>query len=756
MKRLLAKFRSKKIRHERLTQWYTALNQCNQAIIRSTNADELFQQVCHRVVNSGAMQMAWIGRYVEQQVEPVVWYGEGKDYFDAIFASPSGEWFPDWGGVGIALREDRAHWYHDLRNDPLGLGCREQAFGKDWEVAVCMPLHLEQQLTGVIVLYGSDGDALDGAARESLEEMARNIDVALSNFKRETVRQGMDSELSQSVRLLRSVIDNVPLRVFWKDRNSRYLGCNPIFAQDAGLVSTEMIVGKSDLDLCWKDQAENYQADDSEVMSSRQAKLFFVEEQTTPDGRTIYLRTSKVPLIDESGNAIGVLGLYEDITEKKKVEQQIHYLANFDPLTGLPNRGQLDEHLRYALSLAKRNNGHLALMFLDLDHFKDINDTLGHSVGDAVLIELANRLRLLLREEDTITRMGGDEFIFLLPGTNAHGAAKVAEKLLEVIALPFNIQPYELSLTASIGIAIYPDDGVELERLSQSADAAMYHAKQEGRQNYQFFTQEMHARSVRNLQLVNALRHAQEFKQLQICYQPQVDVNSGRIVGAEALLRWRHPMLGSVPPSEFIPVAEDNGLVLSIGQWVLQKAIRQAKEWRQQGLPSLSIAVNLSAVQFRHPDLLNMVESVLQQESIPFEMLELELTESVAMHNPQAAIAVMRKFYELGIRIAIDDFGTGYSSLSYLKQFKTSKLKIDKSFVSDIMVDPEDRVIVAAIIGLAKSLGLQTLAEGVEDESQLDFLRLQGCDQYQGYCFSAALTAEQFVLLFDERETNCI
>lgn len=439
-----------------------------------------------------------------------------------------------------------------------------------------------------------------------------------------------------------------------------------------------------------------------------------------------------------------------DVTERRRAEERIQFLANFDPLTELPNRTLLNDHLRYALSLAKRSNGHLALMFLDLDHFKDINDTLGHSIGDSLLKELSKRLRRSLREEDTITRMGGDEFILLLPGVNSHGAAFIAEKLLAAIAEAYQIEHFDLSLTASIGIALYPNDGTDLETLSRSADTAMYRAKQEGRQGYRFFTPEMQAHSVRNLQLMTALRHALERNQLEVHYQPQVSLNDGHIVGAEALLRWQHPELGTVSPAEFIPVAEESRLILPIGEWVLRSAIRQTQIWVEKGIAPLIMAVNLSAVQFRHPDLPNLVSRILEAEGAVPEYLELELTESVAMHNPQGAIMVMNKLRNYGVRMSIDDFGTGYSSLSYLKKFKIYKLKIDQSFVRDISTDPEDKAIVSAIISLAKSLGLKTIAEGVETQKQLAFLREQGCDEMQGYLFSKPLTADQFEALLKQ------
>ncbi|MFZ6773400.1 bifunctional diguanylate cyclase/phosphodiesterase [Undibacterium sp. SXout7W] len=450
------------------------------------------------------------------------------------------------------------------------------------------------------------------------------------------------------------------------------------------------------------------------------------------------------PVRDLSGQVTHFLAIQEDITEKKQTEARIQYLAHYDALTGLPNRVLLDERARYAISLARRTHDSLAVIFLDLDHFKDINDSLGHSLGDAMLIELAKRLGGALREDDTVSRLGGDEFILLLPGLDMRGTESVVQKIMRVVGLPYQLGQYDLNVSASIGIAIFPHDGQDLEMLSKNADAAMYRAKREGRNTYRFFTQEMQARSARHLELVNALRHALEKNQLYLLYQPQLSIMDRQVIGAEALLRWQHPELGMISPAEFIPVAEESGLILSIGEWVLRTAVAQMKLWLDAGLGVATMAVNLSAVQFRHVDLPAMVSKILKQENVAPEYLELELTESVAMYDPHAAIAIMNNLHERGVRMSIDDFGTGYSSLNYLKKFKVYKLKIDQSFVRDIHTDPEDKAIVSAVIGMAKSLGLETIAEGVETLEQLEFLSEQGCAEVQGYYFSRPVTSTEF------------
>jgi len=396
------------------------------------------------------------------------------------------------------------------------------------------------------------------------------------------------------------------------------------------------------------------------------------------------------------------------------------------------------------LSLAQRNQQQLAGMFLDLDHFKGINDTLGHSIGDQLLMEVGRRLKEAVREEDTVSRLGGDEFILLLPGVDANGAAKVARELIEAVALPCQYEVHELIATPSTGIALYPEGGEDMETLSTHADAAMYQAKQAGRNDFRFFTPAMQHDSVRHLRLATDLRHALGRNELILNYQPQIAMQNGRVIGAEALLRWQHPELGLISPAEFIPIAENSGLIIAIGEWVLRTAAAQAKAWLDTGQTEFVMAVNLSAVQFRHAELLQRISAILKETGLPAQALELELTEAVAMDDPQAAVAVMDRLHEHGIRMSIDDFGTGYSSLSYLKRFKVYKLKIDQSFVRDIGSDPEDKAIVTAIINMASSLGMHTIAEGVETAEQLAFLRLHGCDEVQGYYFSKPLPAEAF------------
>jgi diguanylate cyclase (GGDEF)-like protein len=466
------------------------------------------------------------------------------------------------------------------------------------------------------------------------------------------------------------------------------------------------------------------------------------------DGSYRWMRVrGKVVERDEHGKASRLLGIRMDITEQKKTAERIQRLAHFDTLTGLPNRALLNERMSYAIPLAADNDEPIAVLALDIDKFKNINDTFGYHIGDDLLVEVAKRIQSLAREEDTVARIGGDEFVMVSVGTDAARAAQIAEQLLELLSTPFQTKHLELVVTPSIGIAMFPVDGRDFDTLFKCADTAMQRAKKSGRNHYRVFTPEMSIGSARNLLLENALRHAIERGELQLRYQPQVSLSDGRLTGAEVLLRWRHPDLGDVPPAEFIPITEDTGQILQIGTWVLRTATTQLRGWLDNGLPSINLAVNLSSTQFRDPNLAGLIRRILEEVGLPPRYLELELTEGVAMGDPLGAIAVINELRQLGIGIAIDDFGTGYSSLNYLKRFRAYKLKIDQSFIAGVTHAPEDRAIVSSIINLASGLGLQTIAEGVETAEQLAFLTAQGCGEAQGFYFSVPLPADEFEIL---------
>jgi len=428
--------------------------------------------------------------------------------------------------------------------------------------------------------------------------------------------------------------------------------------------------------------------------------------------------------------------------QRKQAEEAAQHLAYHDALTGLPNRTLFTDRLNLALAQARRKEQLVAVMFLDLDRFKIVNDTAGHTSGDQLLRDVAERLTGLVREGDTVARMGGDEFTLLLPEVSDVGeAVEIAERVLEALREPWKINNREYHVTTSIGIVLHPADGEDAQSLLRNADAAMYRAKELGRDNYQLYTQAMNAQVVERLALENSLRRGLERDEFAVYYQPQVDISSQRIVGTEALVRWQHPERGLVSPLEFISVAEETGLIVPLGTWVLQTACAQNVAWQQAGHAPMPVAVNLSARQFQERDLLDTVTQALEKSGMDSQYLQLEITEGVAMQDVESTATTLRALREMGIQIAIDDFGTGHSSLSYLKSFPVSALKIDRSFVRDLTVDPDDAAITAAILAMAKSLSLKVIAEGVETEEQLAFLKERGCDEMQGFLFSKPVPA---------------
>jgi diguanylate cyclase (GGDEF)-like protein len=730
------------------------------------------------------MKLAWIGliNTETKQIDVIEFYGDSTEYLNGLEIKIGADQPLGRGPTAISLRNDEPFWCQDFQESEETRPWHERASRYDLKSSASLPLHRNGQVFGTFTLYSDKVGAFDEDVRNLLIEMAMDIDFALSSYDKEAERQRshqmeefrtfMLEQLTGGVSLaeilngatlkLESIVTNSLCSILLLDQKEQCLRIGaaphlPDFYNQAidgvkigvgvgscgntAYTGERTIVENIATHPFWQDYKGLAQ---QAGLASCWSEPILISGDQVIGTFAIYQRAPSAPdqhsleLLKMAAHFIAIA------IERKNAEERIHYLAHFDALSGLPNRETLEDRAQYLMSLAKRNNDFLAIMFLDLDHFKDINDSLGHSVGDILLTQVATRLRSMLREEDTLSRLGGDEFIFLLPSTDATGAAQVAQKLIAEVAQPYEIEQYELIITASIGIAIYPNDGASFEMLSKSADIAMYCAKQESRNAFRFFTSEMEANSARNLQLVNALRYAQSRNQLELYYQPQIALESGQVVGAEALLRWKHPELGFVSPAEFIQLAEETGLILPIGEWVLREAAKQAKTWVDKGLSHLLMAVNLSAVQFRQADLPHLITSILEETGLPPEHLELELTEGVAMHNPLAAIEVMNNLYNLGIRMSIDDFGTGYSSLNYLKKFKVYKLKIDQSFVRDINSDPEDRALVAAIISMASSLGMRTIAEGVETVEQKQYLIEKGCDEVQGYLYSKPLPADEF------------
>lgn len=740
-------------RSRRQTQLYAALSQCNQAIVRSKNQAELFPKICHDAVIFGGMKMAWIGLVDEQTnlLVPVASYGVGTEYLDLLEISVDANDISSHGPSGTAFREDRPFWCLHFSSDPATKLWYELSSNYEWASSAALPLHINGKVVGTLNIYANDQSVFDREGQDLFLEMAADIDFALDSFNIENERSKFKEKLSQREDVFRLMLENSldaiinmnieGVVIEWSGAAHKVFGYSR--EEALGQKLSELIIPARD--------REAHIAGMNRVVVTNESKMTGKRVEVSAlraDGSEIPVEMSVAKI--QAGDLVFFSAFVRDITKRKLSESQIQKLAHYDALTSLPNRVLLQDHFKHALSIVKRNNSKLTVIFLDLDHFKDINDTLGHSVGDLLLVEVATRLQSALREGDTLSRLGGDEFVLILPEADIQGAANVSQKLLNNMEKPCTVDSFELTVTASIGIALYPDDGADFETLSQKADTAMYRAKREGRNTYRFFTAEMQAKSSRTLQLVTALRYALERDQLSLHYQPQISISNNCIIGVEALLRWHHPEFGFISPAEFIPIAEDSGLIIPIGEWVLRQAVKQAQTWIAEGHHALIMAVNISAIQFRHRELPNMIAEILNETGLAPEYLELELTERVAMHDPHGAIEMMNSLHKLGIRMSIDDFGTGYSSLSYLKKFKVYKLKIDQSFVRDLSTDSEDKAIVSAIISMSKSLGLLTIAEGVETQEQLAYLSAQGCDEVQGYYFSRPIPSGQIEQYFEE------
>lgn len=690
-----------------------------------------------------------------------------------------------------------------------------------------------------------------------------------------TDRKKKEIAVIESRNLLETIINTAPVRIFWKDKESLFLGCNQAFARDAGAASPENIIGKDDYQLVWKKQAESYRNDDQQVINSGIAKLNYEEPQTTPDGKTIWLRTSKVPLRDVPRGTIGVLGIYQDITEqkqnndnmrlaatiykssseaimvtdannqimainpaftritgyeladvtgknprifrsgrhnksfykkmwqdllredhwqgeiwdrhkngnihakwlnisairhsdcslycyvaqfsditeKKQKDELILTQANYDQLTKLPNRNLFKDRLDKEIKKSNRNKLPLSLLFLDLDHFKDINDTLGHDKGDELLKEVALRLLSCVRETDTVARIGGDEFAIILPDIdNKLRIESIAQKIILELSKAFKLDEHKVDhhISTSVGIVLYPEDGTDLKSLMKHVDQAMYAAKLDGRNRFNYFTRSMQLEANEKMALTHDLRKAITSNELQVYYQPILALTRGRINKAEALLRWNHPQRGMISPDTFIPLAEESGLIIEIGELVFKQTIANIKRWHSQLGYIIQVSVNMSPIQLNSLKK-NQLSDSLTQLGLPGNSINVEITEGLLLKDAPVIKERLLEFHNSGIEVSIDDFGTGFSSLAYLKKFEINYLKIDKSFISHLADNGIDRALVEAIIVMAHKLDIKTIAEGVETKEQLDLLIDFGCDYKQGFLHSPAISADNFFKLIDQQ-----
>jgi diguanylate cyclase (GGDEF)-like protein/PAS domain S-box-containing protein len=606
------------------------------------------------------------------------------------------------------------------------------------------------------VLPPDSGDELGHLVRafSSMRESRKSVEIELNNLNSslESIVMARISELRDSEAYIHAVLNNVSEGIIVIGEEGVIMTFNTAAEKIFGYEGAEIIgkdfnilISSEHLDLSGKYHRYIEEAERSAIFGVTRE---LVGLRKNYSAFPLELRTSQLYIQDK----LLFITTARDISDRKEAEQRISYMASHDSLTGLPNRTLLQDRIQQNLVHNRRRKLQAAVLFIDLDNFKIINDTLGHDAGDSLLQEAARRLTADVRSEDTVARQGGDEFIILLSSiSNPQDAAVIAQKLLDSLMRPFKINGKELHVSASIGIAIFPDDGDTMETLLKNSDIAMYHAKESGRNNFQFFSARMNELAAEKQALSSDLHHAVERSELFLVYQPVVDMSEETITGMEVLLRWRHPLNGMISPDKFIPLAEESGVILQIGEWVIRSACQQITDWQKQGYEVPRLAINLSAKQFRQKSLADNIALILRESGIDARYIGFEITESMLVQNIDEVVEMLLKLSNMGLEISIDDFGTGYSSLSYLKRFTINKLKIDKSFVDDIATNPDDAAIVQAIIAMAHGLQMKVVTEGVETREQLDFLRLHGSDQYQGYLFSKPLPAAEMAAKLSNR-----
>jgi diguanylate cyclase (GGDEF)-like protein/PAS domain S-box-containing protein len=734
----------------RLNQFYSALSQTNAAIVRISDRDELFSRICKIAVNHNQFALAWIGLAEAHggMIRIVASAGDAAKYLDGLRISTDAG-IPEGQGISShAIRKGCTVVCNDIGNDASLAPWHEQTRAAGLRSVASLPLRTADRVIGVLTLMAGETGFFDSTLVSLLEEMAEDISFALNGIDLEAKHRQAQLALQDSDEKFRQLTRNIP-QVFWMtdaaQRNTIYV--SPTYEKITGRPASELEARPH----AW---LQTVHAEDRErVKYARRERAplgtYDIEYRILQaDGSLRWIHDRAFPVQNAQGEVYRVAGIAEDITARKQTEEQLANLAHYDSLTGLPNRVLFNDRLQQALALARRNQWTLGVLFLDLDRFKMINDTLGHLKGDLLLKQVATRLSACLRPTDTVGRLSGDEFAIILSElAEAQNAGYVAQKIKNALAAPFDLDGNEVFVTASIGVTLYPSDSEDAETLIRDADAAMYGAKAAGRNNYLYYTAEMNARATEKLRIETGIRRGLERGELLLHYQPKIDIASGRISGLEALLRWQSPEHGLVPPGQFIPVLEETGLIVQVGEWVLHAACAQLKAWQRAGVNLVPVAINLSARQLRQQGFAAALELALKDHGIDPELIHMEITESSLMENPEEAIAILKELKTLGIHLEADDFGTGYSSLSYLKRFPLDALKIDRSFVRDMTVDEDDAVIARTVITLAHSLGLKVIAEGVETEEQLAFLGDNCCDEAQGFLFAWPLPAEECAAL---------
>ena len=732
----------------RLTNFYKALSEVNQAIVRMHDETELLTLVCKVAVEFGGMALAWIGRLdaANQYIQTVMSYGRGKDYLDDIVISASEDEASGRGPVGTAFRERRTVVVNDYLTDEMVRPWWGRAAKSGWQSAAAFPVTRAGKVFAVLSVYHAQAQAFDREIIQLIEEMCSDISFALDNFDREKERKKLEQEL----KLSSLVYQNSSQAMMVTNESNCIISVNQAYTSITGYTADE-VLGKNPRVLSsGKHDASFYKEMWHTLKECQHWQGRIWSKRKNGDIYPEWLTINVI--LDEDDDPNYFVATFYDITDKVHSEELIWKQANYDMLTGLPNRYLLHQRMTDDVRLAHQHGLTLAVLYIDLDQFKEVNDTLGHQVGDQLLIEVAQRIKSCVGEAVVVARLGGDEFTVILPGPadNAY-VAGIAEKIIAKLVMAFTLSEIQsaIYISASIGIASYPHDAENAEDLLKSAEQAMYEAKLAGRNRLSFYTSALQIKARNRLSLLNDLRGALAGNQFELHFQPIVNLVTGKITKAEALIRWQHPQRGMVSPAEFIPLAEETGLIIAIGDWVFREAARWARRWKSdQAGASIQVSVNMSPVQFKD-DTFNIDGwlAYLQELGLPGRNMVIEITEGLLLDVNSVISDKLLGFRDAGIKVSMDDFGTGYSALSYLKKFDIDYLKIDQSFVRDITTDPSDLALSEAIVVMANKLGLKVIAEGVETAEQRDLLAQCGCDYAQGYFYAKPLTPAAFELM---------
>jgi diguanylate cyclase (GGDEF)-like protein/PAS domain S-box-containing protein len=732
-------------RNEEFSNLYSAMSRLNQAIVYSKNKDELFSAICHDTVEFGKMQMSWIGMLDEsgQNIQVVNSYGKGIEYLDGIVISNNPNDPSSKGPAGVAFREEHPVWCQDFQSNKISNIWHGKAKQFGLAASAVLPLYRNKEIVGIFVVYSATKNAFDEKKQQLLQEMAVNVNFALDNFDREDKRVQAELAIIKEKEIAQNYLDIVDAMILVLDTEHNVKLINRRGCEIIGYPLDE-IIGKNWINNFIPERYRNPVDDVAKTIIDKNVstKSSFENPILRSDGEERLISWKNTTLFDEDGNSMGILTYGEDITEQREAEEKLKHIAHYDTLTNLPNRVLLSDRLSQSMAQSKRQKKSLAVVYIDLDGFKEVNDTHGHDVGDKLLVKVSYRMKEALREGDTISRFGGDEFVVVLADLDkGEDCEPVLQRLLQATSTTVVVDDAILNVSASIGVTIFPQDASDVDELMRHADQAMYQAKQAGKNRYHMFDIQNDSATKIKLESIEHIKTAMKNNEFVLYYQPKVNIRTAVVVGFEALIRWQHPKRGLVPPLDFLPAIEENIISIELGEWVIETALKQIESLKALGL-EIPISVNIGALQLEQDNFVTKLEKLLARHSdVEPRFLELEVLETSALDDVRSFSAVMNACLKLGVSFALDDFGTGYSSLTYLRHLPAKLIKIDQTFVRDMLVDSDDFAIVQGVTGLANSFNREVIAEGVETAEHAKALLGIGCELVQGYGIAKPMPA---------------